>query len=134
MSLGTPIVLKNSAAADVTFSLRSSKFEQGSDVTQYVDTASAPNAPRVLTVKQKLTGKAVKTRNTLVQFTADYVNSTTGAVSKVTFNGSWIYPLSPDVTPTNLYDLLTMWADMVLTTGSLAIDTTRTASLLRGEG
>jgi len=134
MSLGATIVLKDAAAADVTFAFQSSRTESGAYVTQYVDSASLPNAPRVMTIKQKLVGKGVKTRNTLVQFTADYVNATTGAVSRVTLNSSWVFPLSPDVTNTHLYNLLTFSSDLVLSTGALAVDTTRTAALLQGQG
>lgn len=132
--LGDPIVLKDNAAADVTFNIISQgNLKDGTFEVIRNDATSSPSAPRLMTVRQRITGRGdARVRRTLVSFTKDIINATTGRSSRVTYNASWVFPLNGDAANTDLYHLLTMSADLLLSTGALAVDTTRATLLLQG--
>lgn len=135
MSLGDPAVLKDSAAADHNFDVVSSTIlKDGTVQTTRVDRASSATEPVNLVVKQGVTGKgAARVRRTLIQITNVQVSSATGLPSQLTLNLSWVFPLNGEISNTNLYDALCYVADLVLSTGSLAVDTTKVGSLLQGQ-
>jgi hypothetical protein len=135
MSLGDPLVLKDSAAADHNFDIQSSTIlKDGTVMTTRVDRASSPVEPLNLIVKQNITGKGTaRVRRTLVQITNVQISATTGLPSQLTTNLSWVYPLNGELTTTDVYNALCFIADLVLSTGSLAVDTTKVGYLLQGQ-
>jgi hypothetical protein len=136
MSLADPLVVKDASGTDVSFAVQSviaATAPDSSSGTYRVDTGSTASEPRRLVVKQVVTGKgANRSRRTLVQLTKDKV-SDAGVTSQLLFNGSWTFPLNGLFAASDLYDILALWCDVALTTGSLAVDTTKVGALLRGE-
>lgn len=80
MSLSADLVLKNSANADVTFSLRSTAGAK----TERIDQASTSTEPRLLIIDHRKAGKTTD-RSTfrdehLIQFKVSKKNATTGVI------------------------------------------------------
>lgn len=136
MSLSDPLVLKDSAGTDTNFdvqSLISAKSAADPSGTIRVDRASTATEPRTITVKQQITGKgSTRVRRTLISFGNEQVGAT-GVSSKLVTNLSWAYPLNGEFVAADLTNALCFICDLVLTTGSLAVDTTKTAALLQGQ-
>jgi hypothetical protein len=135
MALGDPLVLKDSALVDHNFDVTSSTVKPDGTVESIrVDRASAAATPVNLRVSQRITGKGLaRVRRTLVGYTKVKINATSSVQSQLGINLTWVYPLNGDVTATDLYDGLCHLADLVLSTGSLAVDTTKVGYLLQGQ-
>lgn len=134
MSLSDPLVLKDAAAADVTFPIQSvisAKSVGDPTGTVRVDQASAPNTPRMLTIKQQVTGKGgSRVRRCLVSLTQDKI-STTGVSSRMVINLSIAYPLNSDFVQTDANNGIAIVGDLV--GGAVTVDTTKVAALLQGQ-
>nr|QDH89506.1 MAG: hypothetical protein H3BulkL171406e3117_000002 [Leviviridae sp.] len=134
MSLADPLVLKDAAAADVTFPIQSviaAKAANDPTGTIRVDAASAPTTPRLLTIKQQVTGKgSARVRRTLVSLTQDKL-SAAGVPSRMVINLSIAYPLNGDFTQTDANNGIAIVGDLV--GGAVTVDTTKVANLLQGQ-
>jgi len=135
MALGDPLVLKDSALVDHNFDIVASGTEKSGTVYTFrVDRASAAATPNQINIKQTLTGRgSSRLRKTLIQNKQTKINATSGALSELTTNLTWVFPLNGDVTLTDLYNSLCYLADLVLTTGSLAVDTAKVGYLTQGQ-
>lgn len=133
MSLGDPLVLKDSSGTDHNFDLQSQAIlKDGTVKSTRVDRASSPSEPVTLIIKQSVTGRGPnRVRRFLVQFTIDKISPTTGLLSRYTQNLSVVYPLNGDVTATNTYDGLAWLGDLV--GGTVTVDTTKVGYLLQGQ-
>lgn len=135
MSLPDPLVLKDSTLTDVTFSIQTilPTKDANSGGSIRVDTASGATTPRNFVIKQSITGKGTsRVRRTLVQVTQVKLDSA-GNSSQLTHNLSWVYPLNGIFSATDLYNAICIAADAVLSTASLAVDTTKVSALLQGQ-
>lgn len=136
MSLSDPLVLKDSTGTDVSFGVQSTfsgKTPADPSGSNRVDAASSASEPRTLVIKQQVTGKGTsRVRRTLVQTQSTDIDSN-GVLSQLTLNLSWVFPLNGSFSATDLSNAICLIADAVLTTGSLAVDTTKVNALLRGE-
>jgi len=134
MSLADPLVLKDAAAADVTFPIQSvisAKSPGDPTGTIRIDAASTPTEPRMLTIKQQVTGKgSARVRRALVSYTQELL-STSGIPSKLVINLSIAYPLSGLFTQTHVNNGLAVVGDLV--GGAVTVDTTKVANLLQGQ-
>jgi hypothetical protein len=135
MALGDPLVLKDAAAADHNFDvIQTTTLKDGSVQTTRVDRASTASEPINIVVKQSVTGKgATRVRRFLCQFTKVVISATTGLPSQLTVNLSVIFPLNGEIVAADLYDGLIHLSDLCLSTGSLAVDTTKVGYLLQGQ-
>lgn len=134
MSLADPLVLKDAAAADVSFPIQSvisAKSPGDPTGTIRVDAASTPTEPRLLTIKQQITGKGTsRVRRSLVSLTQDILSSA-GVPSKMVINLSIAYPLNGDFTQTHVNNGIAIVGDLV--GGAVTVDTTKVANLLQGQ-
>jgi hypothetical protein len=133
--LSDPIVLKDSAAADVTFSLLTNVTDQksGQTTTVRTDISRGPTEPRTLTIKTNVTGSGANRVRRTSWLLSDTQLSVAGIPSTMTYQGSWVYPLNGEFATSNLDDSICLGSDLVLTTASLAVDTTKRAALLQGQ-
>jgi len=134
MSLADPLILKDAAAADVTFPIQSvisAKSPGDPTGTIRVDAASAPTTPRNLTIKQQVTGKgSARVRRTLISLTQDKL-SAAGVPSRMVCNFSIAYPLNGDFVQTDVNNGIAIIGDLV--GGAVTVDTTKVANLLQGQ-
>lgn len=134
MSLADPLVLKDASAADVTFPIQSvisAKTVGDPSGTVRVDSASTPTEPRLLTIKQQITGKGTaRVRRTLASLSQDMI-SDSGVPSRMVINLSIVYPLNGEFSQTNVNDGIAIIGDLV--GGAVTIDTTKVAALLQGQ-
>jgi len=133
MSLGDPLVLKDSTGTDVNFDIeRTFTNKDGSNGTDRVDRASSAIEPRKLKISQIVSGKgATRVRRTLIQYTKTVLVA--GVPSQLTANLTLVFPLNGAISTTDVSNAICCLADAVLTTGSLAVDTTKTNALLQGQ-
>jgi hypothetical protein len=133
--LSDPLTLKDSTGTDVSFSLVSNVTDPktGAVTTKRTDASRDPNSPRVLTIKQSITGQgANRVRRTTVQV-ADTQLSVAGVPYTMTYQGSWVYPLNGEFGTTDLDNAVCIGSDLFLSTASLAVDATKRSALLQGQ-
>jgi hypothetical protein len=136
--LSDPLVLKDNAAADVTYDLlpagRTSN-DPNSAETNRVDRASSASEPRKLTIKQSITGKGkARVRRTLLQIQETKLDAL-GTPVLQTNNLSWTFQLDGTYSSADLYDNLCQLVDMVanVSAGALVVDSTKLGPLLQGQ-
>jgi hypothetical protein len=133
--LSDPLVLKDSAAADVTFNVSSSLTDPKTNqvTTRRIDASRDPNEPRELVIKTTVTGSgANRVRRISIQG-SDTQLSVAGVPSTMTYNVSLVFPLNGLFAQTDLDSLACIVSDVVLSTSGLAVDTTKRAQLLSGQ-
>lgn len=134
MSLADPLVLKDASAADVTFPIQSvisAKSAGDPTGTVRVDSASSPTEPRMLTIKQQVTGKGTaRVRRVLVSYTYEKIGSS-GLPSKFVCNLSMAYPLNGTFVQADANNGIAVIGDLV--GGTVTVDTTKVANLLQGQ-
>lgn len=132
--LSDPLTLKDNAGTDVSYVVTSTipATSQGTGTIR-VDSASSASEPRTLTIKQSITGKGKsRVRRTLLQIQQTKLDTAGNPVLQ-TNNLSWTFQLDGTYVAADLYHNLCQLADLVLTTGSLAVDATKGAALLQGQ-
>lgn len=135
MSLSDSLTLKDHAAADVVFNTTTVTTDPKTGQTTKVREAVGfdPSAPLVLTIKTQKTGKgAGLTRRVNVNASRTKLDTALNP-SVAQFYGQIVMPLNGQFSDNDIDDLICYVADLILSTASLAVDSTKRAALLRGE-
>lgn len=132
--LSDPLVLKDSAAVDVTLDLSSNVTDPktGQITTTRTDASRSATEPRVLIIKTNITGSGANRVRRTEATVADTQLSASGVPYTMTYKLSWVFPLNGEFSNTDLDDAICIASDLILSTGSLAVDATKRSALLRG--
>lgn len=134
--LADPTILKDSAAVDVTFNRVTSitDAKSGQTVTTYSDASRTdPSEPRSLVIKTNITGVGANRVRRTSWLVSDTQLSAAGVPSTMTYQGSWVFPLNGLFATTDLDHAICIGSDLVLSTASLAVDSTKRTSLIQGQ-